>query len=245
MNAIGTLVTLNEDHHVHSTFSQDAVSTMEENICVAQNRGLRAICLVDHVRRDTPWLAEFISAVDAVRPVRGLEVFSGIEAKILDRSGRLDIPADSEGVDVVLIADHQFPGDTGPVHPAEVRRLMAEGEVTAPEVIDCLIEATANALRRTPRPQLAHLFSLLPKIGLDECTVPASALANLARHAKDVGARVEVNEKWACPSARAVRVFADAGVTLVASTDSHNSGNIGVYAGVERILADASSNSAL
>jgi len=233
------LVPLDEDHHVHSTFSDDAVSTLAENVEAARQRGLRAICLADHVRRACAWVPEFVAAVDALRPVPGLEVLAGVEAKILDRAGRLDLPDHLGGLDMVLIADHQFPGDLGPVHPREMRDDLAAGLVTAEEAIDCLIDATAGALAMADRAQLAHLFSILPKVGLGESDVPDHAIAHLARQARLAGARLEVNEKWSCPSARVVRAFATAGVHLVASTDSHDCRDIGVYASVRRIADGA------
>jgi putative hydrolase len=234
---------LDQDHHVHSTFSGDAVSTVAENVATARERGLRTLCLADHVRHDSAWVPDFVSAVDALRPVPGLEVLAGVEVKILDRTGRLDLPECIGGTDVVLIADHQFPGDLGPVHPRAMRNAIASGLVTAGEVIDCLIDATAGALMTATqldqRPQLAHLFSVVPKMGLDEEAVSDRAIGQLARQARAAGARLEVNEKWACPSARAVRAFAEAGVDLVASTDSHDCRDIGAYSWVRRIADGA------
>jgi putative hydrolase len=242
------LVPLDEDHHVHSTFSSDAVSTLAQNIGAARERGLRAICLAEHVRRDSAWVPEFLAAVNALRPVPGLDVRAGVEAKMLDRSGRLDLPdglaAADAGLDAVLIADHQFPGDDGPVLPVRMRDALLAGLVTAQEVVDCLIDATAGALTMVDRPQLAHMFSILPKMGLDESSVPDQAVAHLARQARIAGARLEVNEKWSCPSARVVRAFAQAGVHLVASTDSHDCRDIGVYAAVRRIADGAFSGAA-
>ena len=234
---------LDQDHHVHSTFSRDAVSTVAENVAAARERGLRTLCLADHVRHDSAWVPDFVSAVDALRPVPGLDVLAGVEVKILDRTGRLDLPECIGGTDVVLIADHQFPGDLGPVHPRAMRNAIASGLVTAGEVIDCLIDATAGALMTATqldqRPQLAHLFSVVPKMGLDEEAVSDRAIGQLARQARAAGARLEVNEKGACPSARAVRAFAEAGVDLVASTDSHDCRDIGAYSWVRRIADGA------
>ena len=232
-------VRLDQDYHVHSTFSDDAQSTLAENVAAAQARGLRTLCLADHVRRDTPWVPAFLAAVHALRPVPGLDVLTGLEAKILDRAGTLDLPDGSDEADIILIADHQFPADLGPVHPRVMRDAIASGETTAGEVIGCLIEATANALKVAGRPQLAHLFSILPKIGLDEASVSDLAIGHLANQARIAGALLEVNEKWACPSARTVRAFADAGVTLVASTDSHHCRDIGLYASVGNIVDGA------
>jgi putative hydrolase len=232
-------IRLDEDHHVHSVFSDDAVSTLAQNVAAARERGLRVLCLADHVRRDSAWVPQFLSAVAALRPVPGLDVLAGVEAKILDRTGRLDLPEGAAGADRVLISDHQFPAALGPVDPREMGGALARGEVTAQETIRGLIEATSGALKMAARPQLAHLFSILPKMGLAESSVPDQAIGHLARQARLTGAVLEVNEKWACPSPRSVRAFAAAGVPLVASTDSHDCCDIGAYASVRRIADGA------
>jgi putative hydrolase len=228
---------LDEDFHVHSTFS-DGASTLAENVQAARELGLRTLCLVDHVRRDTTWVPEFAAAVQPFRHYPELRVLAGVEAKILDASGRLDVPPDlarSQDIDLVLIADHQFPGETGPVHPDQVRAAIADGGMIAAEAIERLCRATANAL--LPGALLAHLFSLLPKIGLDEAMVPAWLLADLAGQVADAGVLVEVNEKWSCPSARTVAALADAGVSLVAGSDSHHRRDVGVYDAVRQTVS--------
>ncbi|MEP7022387.1 MAG: PHP domain-containing protein [Actinomycetota bacterium] len=228
-------VSLTEDFHVHSLFS-DGTSTVAENVRVAIQRGLTRICIVDHVRRETDWVPRFAWAVQAVREVPGIEILAGVEAKILDRTGRLDLPADLAGIDLVLIADHQFPADLGPVDPWEMRAAIRNGDISPRDAINCLTEATINALGLVGRPVLAHLFGVLPKIGLAETDVPDLALRKLADAASETGALVEVNEKWACPSPRTLRAFASAGVPLVASSDSHDCRDIGLYESVTRTV---------
>jgi putative hydrolase len=232
-------IRLDEDHHVHSTFSDDAVSTLMENLRAAQERGLTTICLSDHVRRDSDYLPVFLAAVGSLPPVPGLRVLAGAEAKILDTAGRLDLPPDTDGLDLVLIADHQFPGPDGPVHPHTVRDALDAGELRPPAAVESLVQATAAALERArdrvARASLAHLFSILPKVGLAESDVPDDLLGYLAGQARRTGAQVEVNEKWACPSARTLTAFAAAGVPIVASTDSHNCADVGVYHRVQQI----------
>ncbi len=139
----------------------------------------------------------------------------------------------------MLIADHQYPGEQGPVPPQHMRDALRRRQCSAADVIDGLIAATLGALQRVALPQLAHLFSLLPKMGLDEASVPGPALDHLARGCFRAGARVEVNEKWACPSPRTIRALAAAGVPLVASTDSHDCRTVGRYDRVRSILDDA------
>jgi putative hydrolase len=234
-----SLVALDEDHHVHSTFSDDAVSTVAENVRAARERGLRVVVLADHVRQGSPWVPEFVAAVRELPAAPDIEVLAGVEAKILNSAGELDLPPDLRGVERVLIADHQYPGDHGPVPPQDMRDALERRQCSAADVIDGLIAATLAALERVALPQLAHLFSLLPKMGLDEADVPGPALDYLAQGCYQAGAQVEVNEKWACPSPRTIRALAVAGVPLVASTDSHDCATIGRYARVREILAAA------
>ncbi len=87
------------------------------------------------------------------------------------------------------------------------------------------------------RGQLAHLFSLLPKIGLHESELLDEHVAAIADAAVRTGTTVEVNEKWRCPGPRVVLQLAAAGVTLVGSTDSHEATTVGRYSWV----ADAAS----
>jgi putative hydrolase len=239
MNSVANgRVALDQDFHVHSTFS-DGASTLAENVAAARDRELRTLCLVDHVRRDTAWVPEFVAAVGQYRHQPGLRVLAGVEAKILDTSGQLDTPPGLTGIDLVLIADHQFPSDTGPVHPAEVRAAIEGGGMTAAEAIERLCEATANSLAAGFRSLLAHLFSVLPKIGLTEAMVPDALLTHLAKRVAHAGTLIEVNEKWSCPSARTVTAMATAGVSLVAGSDSHHCRNIGVYDSVRHTVVAA------
>jgi putative hydrolase len=222
----GRDLAFDEDFHVHSTFS-DGASSLAQNVQAARERALRTLCLVDHVRRDTEWLPEFTAAVAPFKKQQGLRVLAGVEAKILDTSGRLDLPSGLDGIDLVLIADHQFPADGGPVHPAQVQEAIGRGETTA------------SALDATDRRcVLAHLFSVLPKMGLDEAMVPEPLLAQLASRVTLAGAMVEINEKWACPSPRTIAAMDHAGVCVVAGSDSHHCRDVGVYRSV-RLTAGA------
>lgn len=217
------------DYHVHSTWSDDAVSSLEENLAAAEQRGLATICLVEHVRTSSTWVPDFVAAADQLRTRPVLEVLIGVEAKLLDTSGTLDLPEGLTGLDHVLVADHQLPTPAGPCAPSEARRRLATGESTPAELIDGLIESTCGAVTRYERTIVAHLFSILPKIGLSEDDVPDRALAHLARRAAAGGAWVEVNEKWCCPNRRTLEHLARAGVPIVLSTDAHDCADVGRY----------------
>lgn len=230
---------LRGDHHVHSTFSDDAVSTLAENVAAAAAIGLTTLRLVDHVRQSTTWVPQYLEAVRALEVPDGLTVLSGVEAKILNAAGELDVPALPAGVDRILIADHQFPGIEGPLGPTAVRQRMADGWGKA-DVLDQFVSALIAAMTRYPGNQLAHCFSLLPKIGLAENELGAERLQAWARAAAETGTLVEVNEKWRCPEAPTLAALRSAGAEIVASTDSHVASDVGRYHRVAALLTQES-----
>lgn len=230
-----THAVLRGDHHVHSTFSDDAVSTLAQNVDAAVAAGLTTLRLVDHVRQSTTWVPEYLAAVRALRVPDGLTVLSGVEAKILDAAGALDIPVLPEGIDRILIADHQFPGTDGPLGPSSVRDRIAAG--WAPDdVLDQFVDALIATMRRYPGNQLAHCFSILPKIGLSEQDLGPERIEAWALAAAQTDTLVEVNEKWGCPGAEALSALRRAGGVIVASTDSHDAAEVGRYARVIPLL---------
>lgn len=237
-----THAALRGDHHVHSTFSDDAVSTLAENVAAAAAVGLETLRLVDHVRRSTTWVPEYLAAVRALRVPDGLTVLTGVEAKILDASGDLDIPELPTGIDRILIADHQFPGTDGPLGPSAVRERIDAGW-TADDALDQLVTALIASMRRHPGNQLAHCFSILPKIGLSEHDLGAQRVQAWAKAAAETDTLVEVNEKWGCPGAPLLEALGAAGAQIVASTDSHVASDVGRYSRVAALLADRTSHS--
>jgi putative hydrolase len=230
---------LTGDFHVHSTFSDDALSTIAENLAAAAEVGLAEIRLVDHVRQSTTWVPDFVRAVAGAPTYDGLLVRTGVEAKILNARGELDLPPDllvgPGGVDAVLIADHQFPGLDGAWTPEQTKARLADG-LAVSDALDLLVGATIAAMESVEWGQLAHCFSILPKIGLSESDLSDEHLAAWAAAAAETGTLIEVNEKWDCPSPRSLRAALAAGAQLVASTDSHVASDVGRYAAVASIL---------
>lgn len=253
------------DHHVHSTFSDDAVSTLADNVAAARAAGLTALRLVEHIRESSTWMPDYLVAVAALRSaqdlplldeddpgggqqttdLRGpLRVGTGVETKIMDVTGRLDLPTDlprgQEGFGRILISDHQFPAADGPWTPRRVLEERAAG-LSAADVVDTLVTAMIRAVGRVERGQLAHPFSLVPKLALGEEDIGDDHLRALAAACAASATVVEVNEKWACPGPRLLHALTDAGVVIVASTDSHRADGVGRYRRVLDLTAPASS----
>jgi putative hydrolase len=224
-----TATPVHMDMQVHSTFS-DGADTVQANVAAAEAAGLTEMTCVDHVRVDTDWLAQYVAEVERMRARTHVRLTCGIEAKLLDTTGRLDMPDElPAGIEVVYAADHQVAMDDGVNHPDDVRARLQRGELAGAEVFRCLIESTRRTLDRPQPVVIAHLFSIVPKLGHDESDAPLDQLEALAEETARTGQRIEVNERYRTPSARTLRPFVDRGVPLLVSTDSHRADAIGRY----------------
>lgn len=221
-------ISLNQDLHTHSTFS-DGKDTLETNVSAAVQQGMTLLGCVEHVRRDTDWLPSFVAEVRRCSKSDRIELLACVETKLLNTSGDLDIPDCLDGVDRVFVADHQFPLPGRCATPKEVKQLLRDGVFSTSELLDFLVEGTIASMRRYPNLVLAHLFSILPKVGLTEAQVTKENLVRIAVAARRYDVWVEVDERWRCPSERTVVALARAGVRIVASTDSHMAKRIGHY----------------
>lgn len=234
----GPPVELGGDLHTHTTFS-DGRGAPADTVAAAVAAGLAEVGISDHVRADTDWLPAYTAAVRQLADRSPLPLRCGVEAKILDTAGRIDLPAGLDGVEYVLLADHRVPLAGGPAHPADVRAALGAGTTTAAEVVESVLTASIRALAAAPRPAgLAHLFSVLPKAGLTEADVPDDAVRALARACRSAGAWVEVNEKWRCPSPRVLRLLHAEGVPLRGGSDAHAPDAVGRWSYAREVAAE-------
>jgi putative hydrolase len=218
-----------EDMHVHSTFS-DGADSIEEIAQMAIKRGLSRILCVDHVRRDTSWLPQFASEVARQRAqFPNLEILLGVEAKMLDDSGTLDLPNDLSKVDFIQAADHQVPFGAECFSPHVFKQRIETGEIEADRVLRSLLRAMHGVMARYKNVIFSHPFSVLPKMGLRESMLHAESLRALAIHSEKTGALFEISESWKCPSERVILCLRQHGARFVVSTDSHEKERIGRY----------------
>lgn len=217
---------LRTDGHTH-TARTDGADPVDVMALAAQAAGLATLCVTDHVRADTAWLPQYVEELERARRSSPVDIVCGVEAKILDVRGRVDLPGDLRGVDLVVVSDHQVPTRSGPVHPEEIRRRVATGALTATDVVDDLVLATCRAVSVHERVVLGHLFSILPKAGIAPDTVHDEHLRLLAAACREADAAVEVNEKWRTPTVETSRRLVTLGVRLVASSDAHEAAAVG------------------
>lgn len=214
------------DWHTHSDIS-DGADPPGAMLAAARAANLATWGLSDHVRSDTTWVPDYVAMVKALDSATP-DVKCAVETKIVDVTGALDLPKDLRGLDYLLIADHQFPGPDGPIHPNEVRDRIRRGRVSPADVIEQLLRATTAAVRSSPLPAIvAHLFSVLPKCGVSPDLVTADLLADLGAACLASDAAVEANEKWRCPTPAALTSLAALGVRITAGSDAHRAADVG------------------
>ena len=219
---------LGTDWHTH-TDTTDGAASPQQMVDAAAAAGLHRLHITDHVRAGSTWLPEYVAHLARVRSNAPVEVVCGVEAKILDVRGTVDLPADLRGVEQVIVSDHQFPTRAGPITPSEMRRRIATREFRASDVLADLVLATSRAVFVHERVVVGHLFSVLPKSGIDLDLVTPELLDLLATACRAAGAVVEVNEKWCSPSLDVVRTLSGLGVEIVPSSDAHDTAALGAW----------------
>lgn len=208
------------DPHTHTIVSGDAHSTLLENLRAAKERGLKFLCITEHVNsipRAAP-PAYFKSMCSIPREYEGIQLVRGVEANILDYSGALDMPDDTlDWLDWVIASLHDLV-----ITPA------TKAEHTA-----CWLAVAANPLVDV----IGHCGD--PRYAFDlDAVIPAF---------KAYGKIVEINSHsfaGRAGSAEGCRQVALAcvkyGVPIVVSSDAHFVDHIGFFEAALEMLESIS-----
>lgn len=116
------------DFHIHSDYS-DGGASLEDIVTEALRWRLEVIGVVDHVRGDADWLSDRERRIDELREEYGdeIEIFSGIEVKVKDEVGELNLlPAAAKKVDFVVASFHGVPGEVEERAKGGDRRAIAD-----------------------------------------------------------------------------------------------------------------------
>lgn len=134
------------DFHIHTNFTDgrgDILSIVKRAEC----EGLSCIAFIDHARRESTYVPEYVSAIQAVRKMTPIKIYIGLEVKIKDFEGNLDISEDDKKLlDFVSGSFHRYPArDGGYLSVAEL--LPVQAALIEVEASIAMIEAcTADVL---------------------------------------------------------------------------------------------------
>lgn len=230
------MTSLSSDYHVSSTFS-DGTASLRDNIERAELLRLQVLGCVETVRSDSAWVSDFIRLVHDAQRHTSVQLLCGVETKMLDAAGALDLPDDLRGIDRVYIADHRFPVAAGIYAPWKVRRAIQQGWLTTEMALRSLVFALTRAIDRCDRPAvISHPFSILPKVGLSDTLVDQRLIEPLIDVCLRRNTAIELDERWQCPSLHIAMMFHDAGVPIVMSTSAQRPHEIGRFTWARDVL---------
>lgn len=101
---------LNVDFHLHSTWT-DGKQSVEEIFEYAQKKGLRAIAITDHIRKESTYFEDYKKLINSLKNTKnGCDIYCGFEAKVLDFNGNIDVKKDIiSQSDIAIVSVHRFP----------------------------------------------------------------------------------------------------------------------------------------
>lgn len=111
---------LNRDYQIHTRWT-DGQHTPVEIIGAAQKMGMGSIAFTEHIRRESDYFPRFFAQLDDLRSKSPLEVLIGVETKVIDINGNLDISvSDYDLAEIVLGSVHRIPYEGTWVHPRDL-----------------------------------------------------------------------------------------------------------------------------
>lgn len=97
------------DMHMHSTYT-DGEGAIERIIEVAEQKGLKRIAFTDHVRKGSTYVGGYFDHIDRVSSGTAVELIKGVEAKVDNFSGDVDVSDEVRGkADIIIASVHRFP----------------------------------------------------------------------------------------------------------------------------------------
>ncbi|HET9517405.1 MAG TPA: hydrolase [Actinoplanes sp.] len=222
-------VDLSVDAHVHTGFAagRDSIGVI---VMAADRAGLSGVTFADQVGPDTAWLPAYADAIRRAQQRTEMRLRVAAEVEVVQQDGWLAWPADLGDLEAVSVAVSRLPLAGGVIGPREVRTMLVAGMLDAAEVAEIVVGTTINGLLRATRyapAQLARPLSLLSQVGIDDAQLTPGLFAALADACRTTNTTVEVSEAWRSPSARLIRMFRDAGVSLVAASDARYADEVG------------------
>lgn len=111
---------INRDYHVHTNWI-DGENSAGEIIEQAEKLQLESIAFTEHIRHDSNYYSDFYHQIEELRKDKKVQIFIGVETKIMNLDGDLDISQENyEMADLVLGSVHSLPTQNGFINPQEL-----------------------------------------------------------------------------------------------------------------------------
>ena len=220
LRAAGDVVTVGVprvDGHIHTRWT-DGESSVAEMHQAGEDAGLCGLLFSEHARHTSgDWFPAFAREV---RELKGIscEAYVGVEVKIRDFDGSLDISESIEGMaDLIMASVHRFPGEKG----------IATGtsSYSAAEAVELEWRLASAALENPSVDILGHPFGMCYrrfKIHPPEDRIK-DLIARAARH----GVAFEVNARYHPDPWQLIRWSAEVGGIVSLGSNAHTRQTVG------------------
>lgn len=176
------------DMHVHTTHT-DGRMTVSDVLKLAPERGLKAVGFTDHARRTSRYIARYLEDIEeACSLFPGIEVFRGLEVKVVTLNGEIDLPEEAAAsLDFVVGVIHRLPLNL-------YEEIYASwDEVTPQRAVDLEVEATLAMMRNGRAEIVGHPGRIF--IEHYGTPFPDTALREVVEGAKRYNVAVELNAR--------------------------------------------------
>lgn len=205
---------MKKDMHLHSKYS-DGRNSVEEMIKVAIEIGLREICFCDHVRETSDWVDVYFKDLTAMQGKYkdSININIGVETKIVDFNGNLDVPIDINSKILQVAAIHRISnGDGTYISRKDIKQ---NQDKAMNSYINCLKGLDKNSQVS----RIAHPFSLFTEF--DETVLTDELWCEIDEIFTSAKYGIEFNLKY--PNHRMPKWFYDKyNSSFIIGSDSHS-----------------------
>lgn len=226
---------INFDYHTHTVFSH-GTGTIEDNVKAAQKRGLKGLAIsehgCDHVmygvkRKDVPVMRKEVDRLKPLYP--DMTLLLGIEANIIDHSGRLSMTKEEQENYDIIIAGYHFgsigsnPFSAGYIHYKNWTE--SKKGTPSPKMIKRNTELVIQALHKNDIIILTHPGA---KGAID--------VREVAKACAETNTYMEISNNYGKLSVEDIKIAAKEPVKFVINSDAHQPDRVG---GFEKALKRA------
>jgi len=209
---------MKRDYHTHSKFS-DGEDLPEVLVEAGIEVGLGTIAITDHVRADSDWVWDYIDYVGEVADYYKdrIRVVCGVEAKITDLGGSIDIPEGVDDyVDILLASVHRIPTGDGFLSDDEIAR-------DVDNAINLWAKAIISAISNPSVSVIAHPGLILKNHGIE---IPENIADMVGSKIKGEAVAFEYNIGWGVPEGYLLDALIRSGAIFTIGSDAHSASDI-------------------
>lgn len=203
--------------HSHTSWT-DGAQTVGEMFAKAVDVGMESLNFSEHARRTSgDWFGQFAEQVRAL-PQDQCRTFVGVEAKIDDLDGNLDIIPEITGLcDLVMASVHRFPGEAD--KDAGTRSMSPE------QAVDMEFRLMCAALDNPGVDILGHPFGMtFRRFG---CIPPEDKFIAVIEKAAKTGVAFEVNARYHPDPWQLIDWCREVDAVISLGSNAHNTEELG------------------